>query len=253
MFRYFEIQSNIIHSYNVLLLLALVVGSLMAEKEIDSTDLIEKKKNYLRLFIPFSVIIGLLGGALLEMITQQKTITIENFNSGFTFYGGLIAGVLFTIVYSLLTRFQLLFLLNFFTLPLVVGHAIGRVGCFFAGCCYGKPTSLGFGLRFPEGSIPYHEFGACMIHPTQLYESLFLFMLFFALKIVPTQLKFSMYCLGYGLFRFFVEFIRADSRGTLFELDILTPSQVISVFFIISGLVIILWESKLNIVSDSTR
>lgn len=114
-----------------------------------------------------------------------------------------------------------------FALAIPIGHAIGRVGCFFAGCCFGSPTTLPWAVRYPAGApvhavqtalgqIDAHAVTSLPVHPTPLYELLFDVGLFFALVAMRDRLRtrgnlFRVYLLSYAAFRFVLEFIRADS------------------------------------------
>lgn len=113
-----------------------------------------------------------------------------------------------------------------------LGHALGRVGCFFAGCCWGAPSDVPWALRFPAGSVAYgmgevprDGDHTVALHPTQLYEAIGLFVLFGVMLAIrrrrgvePPWRQASRYALGYGLLRFVVEGLRGDpSRGLLLE------------------------------------
>ncbi|MBP3422773.1 MAG: prolipoprotein diacylglyceryl transferase [Clostridia bacterium] len=145
-----------------------------------------------------------------------------------------------------------LFYFNLLIPAIALGHCFGRIGCFCGGCCYGGVTDSFLGVQFPAGS------NAALTHPaldgsgkslplfpTQLFEAafeLFMFasMMIFYKKLRPHFLK--MYCFGYGIFRFGVEFLRGDNRGsTGFALS---PSQVMSIVLIIIGVLLILYEKE---------
>jgi phosphatidylglycerol:prolipoprotein diacylglycerol transferase len=132
---------------------------------------------------------------------------------------------------------------------IALGQAIGRQGCFAAGCCWGKPTTLPWGVRFSElgqqvTGVPIDTH----LHPTQLYESFAAF-LFFALlfwlhrrKTFDGQIILT-YGVLYGATRFIIEFFRDDPRGDLFGLTTLThlsTSQLISLLVGITSLVVFL-------------
>lgn len=120
------------------------------------------------------------------------------------------------------------------------GHCLGRIGCFFGGCCYGKPTDCAFGVVFPEGSIPYEHYGgAVKIHPTQLYEAVFLLLLAFFLWRFAKKRAFPLYCILYGVFRFLIEFLRDDDRGAL--LPGLSPAQILSLLLVAVGAALLLF------------
>jgi phosphatidylglycerol:prolipoprotein diacylglycerol transferase len=112
---------------------------------------------------------------------------------------------------------------------ITVAHAFGRIGCFFAGCCYGKPTDSFLGVQFPKLPVP--------VHPTQLYEAAFLFFLFGSFSYLLLRRNFrhnlSLYLISYGVFRFAMEFLRNDHRGAL--VSGLSPSQFWSILMVVLG------------------
>lgn len=118
------------------------------------------------------------------------------------------------------------------------GHCLGRIGCFFGGCCYGKPTDCAFGVVFPEGSIPYENYGAAKLHPTQLYEAAFLLLLALFLWRFAKKRAFPLYCVLYGAFRFLIEFLRGDDRGAF--LSGLSPAQSLSLLLVAVGAALLL-------------
>ena len=156
-----------------------------------------------------------------------------NLDSGITFIGGLIGGVVvFLLIYAILRkklRGRLIDSLSIIPCSILIGHAFGRIGCFFAGCCYGKATDSFLGVVFPGHTQA--------VHPTQLYEAAFLFLLFGVCTFLLFKYKFrhnmSVYLIGYGIFRFINEFLRDDDRGELVKG--VTPSQFWSLCFIAAG------------------
>jgi len=156
-------------------------------------------------------------------------------DGGITFLGGLLGGAgCFMLGYVLFGRKgkgRLMDIISVVPCAITVGHALGRVGCFFAGCCYGKPTESFLGVKFPYLPVK--------VHPTQLYEAFFLLALFLVMSYLLLKKRFrynfSVYLIAYGVFRFFVEFLRDDERGSLF--GALTPSQFWSLVLIVGGVV----------------
>ncbi len=160
---------------------------------------------------------------------------------GATFYGGLLFALL---LFWAILRFKRR------TVPvrdrfsdlapcIPAGHALGRVGCFLGGCCYGKPTDCIFGVTFPAGSLPYEHYGgAVKIHPTQLYEAAFLALLALFLWRFGKKNSFPLYLILYGVFRFFIEFLRDDDRGML--LPVLSPAQYLSILLVLLGAALLL-------------
>tara|TARA_B100000676_G_scaffold248308_1_gene251959 strand:- start:56 stop:820 length:765 start_codon:yes stop_codon:yes gene_type:complete len=119
---------------------------------------------------------------------------------------------------------------------LCLTHAWGRLGCFLAGCCYGKPTENALGVQFPEDSMACAAHGHVPVHPTQLYELALLVGLAAALHFaIPTAQRFWSYLLIYGTGRFAIEFLRGDDRGSIHLIAGLSPSQQLCLLFIAAG------------------
>jgi phosphatidylglycerol:prolipoprotein diacylglycerol transferase len=218
-----------------------IFGFLYLETQIKNNKInFQTDKNIYKSII-ISIFGGLLGAKTFEMIYKQIEFTISNFfECGMTFYGGLIIGsiIFFIINNRLKTNNVLAF--NLLAPSIILFHGFGRLGCFLAGCCYGKPTDIIIGVSYPEGSLPYQHFSCTKLHPTQLYEAAFLFILFLIIiKFVSFKKRTAIYFLSYSIFRFLIEFIRADYRGTLLT-DFLSPSQIISIFFLIIGYFLLL-------------
>ncbi len=159
---------------------------------------------------------------------------------GATFYGGAIFGCAAWAAMLAARRQRSVPVLGWFDALapcIAAGHAIGRVGCFLGGCCYGLPTDLPVGVVFPEGSLPYAQYGSTPLHPTQLYEAAFLLLIFFLLMTMPQKGAFARYLILYGAGRFLIEFLRADDRGSLPLCPFFTPAQGISLVLILIGAV----------------
>ncbi|MDD5031659.1 MAG: prolipoprotein diacylglyceryl transferase [Patescibacteria group bacterium] len=204
----FEIENFEIPSYSFFVLLGLLVGISIYFYESRR----QKSLNERGFFIAIgSLAGGILGAKILQWIIDYKYILshLSNFEiifSGRTIVGGLIGGT----IGAILTK-KILGIKekrgNLFAPAIAMGVAIGRLGCFFRGCCYGKETFLPWGVNFGDGILR---------HPTQLYESLFMLIMFFYLEKIkdredlkPGQL-FKMLMISYFIFRFFVEFIRVE-------------------------------------------
>ena len=183
------------------------------------------KKDILDLLIcsSFAVAFGIVGALVFEAIYERQ------WNWGLTFYGGLfggIAGFLF-VYYVIIRKSTTLKIAECFKIAppaITIGHAFGRIGCFLDGCCYGKPTDSWIGVQFPGLPGP--------VIPTQLIESIFLFLLTAVLLVLIFVFKFKytfiVYLGAYSVFRFIIEFFRGDDRGHF--LGIFSPSQIWSIF-----------------------
>ena len=130
------------------------------------------------------------------------------------FLGGAICFGLLVYFFMKEERVNLVKIFNLIIPGVILAHAIGRLGCFSVGCCYGGPTDSIFGFYFPKGTNAYIDGITVKIHPTQLYESFFLFGLFFVLKFKFFKNKeLTSYLISYGIFRFILEvFFRGDDR-----------------------------------------
>ncbi len=159
---------------------------------------------------------------------------------GITWLGGVIGA--FPVAVWLFSKFSKgkkqsgFYLLGLLIPAVCVGHAIGRIGCFFAGCCYGKPTDGIFGVQFP---LLNHK-----VYPTQLFEAVFELVLFTVLILTFKKTKkyyLPIYLIAYGVFRFFLEFLRGDDRGgTGFALS---PSQLMSIIIVVAAVIMIWFDT----------
>lgn len=186
-----------------------------------------------------SIMVGFCSAGLFQSFYNYLEDPSHGFHlgEGITFLGGLIGGaVCFLAAYYFFGRkqpFTLAQVLEIVPCMITVAHGFGRVGCFFAGCCYGKPTDSFLGVKFPKLPEP--------VHPTQLYEAAFLFVLFGILSYLLLKRKakynFAIYLISYGVFRFLLEFLRDDARGKL--VGFLSPSQFWSLVMAVIGIALI--------------
>ncbi len=212
----------------------------------------QKKKKIEARFIDFvfynavvAIFLGFIAAALFQAIYNYIEDPSAGFNldGGITFIGGLIGGAgSFLIGYAIFRKkykTRLIDILSFTPCCILIAHAFGRVGCFFAGCCYGKETDSFLGIQFPGHSVK--------VHPTQLYEAIFLFALcalcYFLVYKKDFKHNLSLYLVAYGIFRFCLEFLRGDDRGQL--LGIISPSQFWSICMVVLGVALYFILEKL--------
>ncbi|NMM61607.1 prolipoprotein diacylglyceryl transferase [Clostridium sp. P21] len=189
-----------------------------------------------------SIITGILGGKLLYILTEIKNIVsniniLKDIGSGFVIYGAILGGALGIVFYSKKKRWNLLKVFDLVAPTVILAQGFGRIGCFLAGCCYGKETALPIGVDF--GNSLFAPSGI-MRHPTQLYSSFFDFMVAFFLLYYDRKERsdgkvFSLYVILYSIGRFFIEFLRDDPRGNV---GIFSTSQFISIFALIFGVIL---------------
>ncbi len=203
--------------------------------------------NYLD-FVFYDAIVSIILGFLSAALFQAFYNYLENpeqgfrFGSGITFIGGLIGGATtFIVVFLIFGKFshgKFTDILSLAPCCILIAHAFGRLGCLFAGCCHGEYLGSeyvvgGIYMR-PSGSAPGYYV------PIQLYEALFLFILFGVLSFLLLKKDFkynlSIYLIFYGIFRFVNEFFRTDSRGEF--IGSLSPSQFWSIVMIVTGVLV---------------
>ncbi|MCF6247006.1 MAG: prolipoprotein diacylglyceryl transferase [Desulfobacula sp.] len=148
-------------------------------------------------------------------------------NGGLVFFGGFCAAILCSIVYIKKRNLPLWTIADIIAPGVALGHAFGRIGCFFAGCCYGKVCDLPFAVQYshPESLAPL----GVLLHPTQIYSVISNLILFFILLALHKKKKFDgqvflIYIMLYSFFRSIIEFFRGDFRGDFF-FDFISLSQ----------------------------
>lgn len=154
-----------------------------------------------------------------QVISESLWAVFKIWQGGLVFYGGFIAALVTSLVYVRKIRVPFFRIADIFSPGLAAGHAVGRIGCFFAGCCYGKTCDLPWSVVFkdPLSMAPT----GVHLHPTQLYSvagNLLVFgaLWFFRKRTRYTGQLFWLYVLFYGLVRAFLELFRGDPRGFLF-------------------------------------
>jgi len=184
--------------------------------------------SHIDLLMPVLVGAGLLGAWLFGAWTDEAT---GNEGSGAVLVGALLIATAGGIAYAVSTRIPLGVLGDICGAPLALGIGIGRLGCFFAGCCYGRVSDPQFGVRFPRdsfafldqvhrGLLPPDAPQSLPVYPTQLYESglcLLLALLLWGLgrRVRVSGEQFLWVGIGYALLRFMVEFFRGDNPAVV--------------------------------------
>jgi phosphatidylglycerol:prolipoprotein diacylglycerol transferase len=236
----FKLGPLTIYTYGALVALgvlaAIGVAAWLAKKENLPPDKIMDLGVYL-------MAAAVIGSRLLYVIIEWRTYinsplsVFKVWEGGLVFYGGFIA--CFLVIWWFIRRHQLSFwaVTDVYAVGLPLGHAIGRMGCFMAGCCYGKPTDSDWGVIFtnPKSLAPLD----IHIHPTQLYEAaanllIFLILLFFRRHKSFSGQVFLFYAMLYSSARFTIEFFRGDPRGGLGPLS--TSQWVGIAVFILCGI-----------------
>jgi len=253
----FHIGSFPINTYGVFLALAFLGGILVATRLAERDGLPRERIYDLCLWV---LLASLLGSKILMFFAEAeyrehpaRLLSFDFLRSGGVFYGGLIGAVVAG--YVLIRRYGLPWwkTADACAPGIALGNVLGRQGCFSAGCCWGKPTDLPWGVRFTQ--LGHEVTGVpidAKLHPTQLYESFAMLVVFFFLLWLHRRKKFSgqvilAYVAIYAAVRFMIEFVRDDPRGDLFGLTTLTglsTSQMIGLIVGVGalGLLIIRWR-----------
>lgn len=219
----FEIGTLTIYSYGFALATAFCLSIYLVTKEAKKKQIDPQTTLDISILLLIS---GIIGGKL-AYITLNLSEYIKNpldptlWRAGFVFFGGLFMSVIAVLVYTKKKNLPFLKIADLFIPYAALGQAIGRIGCFLNGCCYGKPTILPWGRVFPLICPAGYHYGALKLHPTQLYSSLFLFLLFLSLRKVEANKRFKgeaflLYLIFYTGFRFFMDFLRGDSSESIF-------------------------------------
>jgi len=168
--------------------------------------------------------------------------SLSTLRAGGVWYGGLLVALAAAAWYIRRHRLPVRKVCDAFAPGVALGHAIGRLGCFAAGCCYGKPTALPWGVTFTN-PLAAQWSGTPLrvpLHPTQLYEAAVELANFFLLAWLLPRKKFDGEVIGaymalYGFARFFLEFLRDDpDRGSVFG-GALTLTQLVSILLVVGG------------------
>ncbi len=203
----------------------------------------------------YTLIISLLGAKVFLFITEFNNY-INNpgqikylLTSGGTFYGGLIFGIFFAVWFTKKHKLKAKRILDIAAPAIALAHAFGRLGCFLAGCCYGRETqTCPIGVTFPNHEHTVAPHGK-LLYPTQAIESVLNFLNFLLLFIFYKKRKFQgqifvMYIINYSIIRFCVEFFRGDTdRGYIFgntdkPFSSLSIPQLISILGLIAGIIL---------------
>ena len=221
-----------IYTYAVCIVLGTIIATHYAKWSAKKDIGIKLSNNLVYLIF----IAGYVGGKLFFYLENPRyyfenpSVILDTFSSGFVFYGSFITIIPIMIWYLKKHQIAILPIFDIAAIATLIVHAIGRLGCFSAGCCYGAPTSSSFGLVFPTSH-------AQIVHPTQLYESfvLFVIMIFLLLYKKHKQFQGQLFLLYIGLYassRIILELFRGDIRGYIINY-VLSHSQGIAMCLIL--------------------
>ncbi len=240
--------------YGILLAAGLLSSVLLYKFICNKKKVDDKTYTFYSLLAIISIAVGLLGAYVFQAIYNAIYNAVNHLTGsaketgGLTFMGGLITGVVVFIVGTILfAKGQVK--RNFYTCAsyaapcIVIGHLFGRLGCFCAGCCYGKVTDSFLGVQFPGDS---HK-----VLPTQLFEVAFLAVLLAVMLVLlfrcnRYKMLLPLYGIAYAVWRFCLEFVRGDYRGV--RVLGMYPSQIQSIVLLLVAVALALLVYKFGII-----
>ena len=242
----FNIGGYSVHWYGVMVALGFLAGLWTASRRALLVGIDGEKIYDLG---PWLIIGTLVGARALYVITFWNSQfagkpfldVFKIWEGGLVFYGGLIGATISGILGVRIKKLPLWKVADIIAPSIALGHAFGRIGCLMNGCCYGRACAAPWAIHFPAD----HETGGVGVHPTEIYESLLNFSLYFGLAWLFRRRKFDgqvfgIYLVSYAFIRAFVEMFRGDYPVSQIHFG-LTPAQMVSVPILVVGL-ILLWK-----------
>lgn len=241
----FTIGKFTIHGYGLMIalgfLFALIYGMWQCKKNGMNDDYFFNLGMFVLLF-------GWAGGKLLYIIVDFKQFLVSPLSvlgsEGFVVYGGIITGFITIYVYCRNKKIDFLQYIDVIVASVAINQSLGRIGCFLAGCCYGRETTSPIGVIFPEGSMAP---AGVKLLPTQLFSAGADALMFIVLFIIINHKKYKkgvplcVYLIGYSIGRAIIECFRSDERG---KVGVLSTSQFISIFTGILGILLFVYILK---------
>ena len=242
-----------VHGYGLMIGIGIVAALSLAWRRADRRGIPQEKVTTVVLL---GLIAGFLGAKLLFLITELPDVLRDPLpylgSDGFVVYGGILAGVP-TLWLWCRKKGERLEIWTDLLLPgVALAQGFGRIGCFLAGCCYGRPTASPIGVIFPADSLAP---AGIPLLPTQLFSAAGDFLIALALLRLERRNGkdgglLVWYLLLYGTGRFLLEFFRSDPRGTV---GVFSTSQFISLFIVAAGVVLALSRRKRSEAHGTSR
>jgi phosphatidylglycerol:prolipoprotein diacylglycerol transferase len=247
----FRLDGLTIYAYGFFLILGTVIAGILAILKVRKEGLPISFERAAELFF-YTVLAAIVGSRILfvlinfDLFRENPFRILNLWEGGLVFYGGFLLAVGVAIGYMRWYRLPMLKLFDLLSPLIGLGLFFGRIGCFLAGCCYGKETSLPWGVTFtnPDSlarlNVP--------LHPTQLYDALNGLFIFLFLSWLERRKAFdgqiiSLFILIYSIARFLIEMLRGDPRGFIFQ-NLLSTSQGIGILLAILSIFMLFYFSR---------
>lgn len=240
-----------IYTYGFFLALGFLAGIFLAKYEAKRIGEDPDKILDLAFYI---LIAAIVGSRIFYVLTNLKMYLadpleiLKIWNGGLVFYGGFIAALATALIYMRMKSMPIWKTTDIMAPSLALGQTLGRLGCFFAGCCFGKTCDLPWAVTFtrPDTLAPI----GVSVHPTQLYSAftnfiIFLFLFFFRKKKKFDGQLFWIYVLLYAITRSVIEIFRGDFRGDL-VFGVLSISQTTGCVMAILAVIMLFFLNKKN-------
>ncbi len=248
----FSIGRFTVHSYGLMIAIGVILAVILAIMRAKKKGLSGDEAFNVAIIV---VVFGFVGAKILFVLENWQAFLAHPWSvlgsSGFVVYGGIVIGLFCVFVYcQWIRKIPFLRYVDLFFPSVALGQAFGRVGCFLAGCCYGKPTDAWWGVTFPEGS--FAPAGIPLI-PTQLISAIGDFVIFLVLfwfsnkrakKVGDVA---ALYLILYGAGRFCIEFLRVNEQGGIGPF---TTAQWFSLVFIPVGVILFVLNRKAGYSKD---
>jgi phosphatidylglycerol:prolipoprotein diacylglycerol transferase len=233
----------VVYSYATCIVLGALIAALYTKYKCRKRLGFEISNNFFYLLF----IASFVGGKIFYYLEKplfyfnNPSQMLDNFSGGFVFYGSFLFAIPFVIVYFKKIKQPVLPMLDILAITTLIVHAIGRIGCFFGGCCYGKPTNSFYGIVFKNSNN-------IAVYPTQLFEAFLLLAILTGLIFYKKHQKFNgqiflFYLTLYASVRIILENLRGDARVYLFK-GLLSQAQTIAIALIIISIVTFFTISK---------
>ncbi|MBR6452076.1 MAG: prolipoprotein diacylglyceryl transferase [Lachnospiraceae bacterium] len=240
----FSIGRFTVHGYGLMIGLGFLAAVLLGNYRAKIRGLSPDHFTNIAIFV---LLFGFMGGKLMFIIAEYRDF-FENplgalGSEGFVVYGGIITGLLTIFLYCKIKKISVATYMDLFAPSVALNQGLGRIGCFLAGCCYGRPTDAWYGVSFPDGCLaPAHV----KLIPTQLISAAGMLLVCAGLLLFARRAKYRLsvtgvYLLTYSIGRFGVEFLRNDYRG---EVGPFSTSQFISLFMGVFAVGLLVWSFK---------
>ena len=237
----FSIGPFTVYGYGLMIAIGILAAYVTAEYRAKKHGLDPDKIFYL---VIWAVVGGFAGAKVLYFLTRLKDImenprVLLDLADGFVVYGGIIGGIFSAMVYCKIKKLSFLKYFDLVMPSVALAQGFGRIGCFLAGCCYGRETDSALGIVFHNSSYAPND---VKLLPTQLISSGLDFLLCAVLILLDRKKKgdgqiAGAYLVLYSIGRFILEFYRGDLiRGNV---GALTTSQFIAIFVALAGVVLI--------------